>query len=211
MNEVELETGKKQEEVKKMVEVLDIRKTLKGDWALISQMNSIAQHHFTEVFIGNATDGGVFCATKLREKINEDVLKTAFKGNLLPSLVMLEKEDPNAGERAEGNEEQGKEDEDEDGKEKEGGGEGGEEDEDEEKVEKEKEESSEEEEEESSEEEEEEEEEEKRKSRETSCRRTNFRIRFFHYEDERVPQYKEVFLKQNSLAGNRDVKALVYA
>ena len=53
------------------------------------QINSIVQHHFTEVFLGNCTEGGIFLSTKSRKKVSASKLRAAFRENLLPQLAIL--------------------------------------------------------------------------------------------------------------------------
>ena len=89
MDEVDSKTQDKMLEVEEKMRP-KLYGTLGGEFAMISQMNSIAQHHFTEIFLGNGTDGGAFSATTARLKLKKEQLCSAFSGGVVPDVVFLE-------------------------------------------------------------------------------------------------------------------------
>lgn len=64
--------------------------TLEGKRPKGKQMNSIAQHHYAEIFLKNGRVGGVFHGTNARKTIETETLRKAFVGNVLPEIVILE-------------------------------------------------------------------------------------------------------------------------
>ena len=52
-------------------------------------VNSIVQHHFREVLLGNCTEGGIFLSTKVREKLSPAQLQRVFKNGKVPHIAIL--------------------------------------------------------------------------------------------------------------------------
>ena len=196
MDEVDSKTQDKMLEVEEKMRP-KLYGTLGGEFAMISQMNSIAQHHFTEIFLGNGTDGGAFSATTARLKLKKEQLCSAFSGGVVPDVVFLECD-----------EEQGKKQgraKDEDKKKKKGREKGESEDNKEADDE-----STEGEEDEEDDDESEEEEEDGKEEGERFDPKKKCKLRFFRFERQEAG-YVEVFLKKSTEIGDDEVRCLVLA